>query len=389
MPSDTTLPFSRIDQIALANTARVSDAFIARRVSEACLQSASGYAYGETGRDTLDKLWADVFFAEDALVRVQFVNGTHALACALRAACPDPNGQGYISLVGEPYDTLRAIAPYRYVPPAPDGSPDHAAIAAALLYHEPAAVFIQRSRGYSERRALSVADIADITSIVRECRGDIPVICDNCYCEFCEDTEPPAADVDMTCGSLIKNPGGGLCVSGGYIAGKTRWIAKAAECLTAPGIGRECGGSMGQARLLYQGLFMAPHITAQALKTAVFAAGLLQEAGYPVSPLPNERRYDIVQAVRFGAPEPLMRFVRAIQAASPIDSFVVPEPWLMPGYGDKVIMAAGTFIQGASIELTCDAPMRQPYIAYLQGGLTYESGSLAIARAVAAALGAP
>ncbi|MDR0248763.1 MAG: methionine gamma-lyase family protein [Oscillospiraceae bacterium] len=376
------LSFPRIDLVASVNTERVLDAFIRHRVSDACFAFGTGYAYGERGRDTLDKLWADVFFAEDALVRVQFVSGTHAIACALRAARSD--AQGYLSLVGEPYDTVKPAAPYNFVPEAPDGKADRDAVRAAIIRHKPRAVLIQRSCGYRRRKALSVADIAELVGIVKDIDEDIVTVCDNCYGEFCEESEPCAAGVDMTAGSLIKNPGGGLCVAGGYIAGKKYWVDKAAQALTAPGIGRECGGSLGLGRSLYQGLFLAPHVTAQALKTALFAASLMELLGYEVCPRPEEERYEITQAIKFGRRDILLSFVRAVQHASPVDSFAEPQPWNMPGYDDEVVMAAGTFVQGASIELSCDAPMREPYTAYLQGGLTYESGRLAVWRAAVA-----
>jgi cystathionine beta-lyase family protein involved in aluminum resistance len=243
-------------------------------------------------------------------------------------------------------------------------------------------VLIQRSRGYSERKTLSVDEVKELIELVKSIRSESPIVVDNCYGEFCETLEPPAVGADLTAGSLIKNPGGSLAPCGGYIAGRKDLVNKAAEALTVPGIGRECGATLGDARLLYQGLFLAGHMTAQALKTAAFAARALHALGYDVSPAPGEKRGDIIQSVAFRNPDKLLAFVRGIQAGSPVDSFVTPEPWEMPGYTDKVVMAAGTFVQGASIELSCDAPIREPYRAYLQGGVPFEAGLLGVVRAI-------
>ena len=375
--------FARIDHICASNTERVLDAFVRHKIADRHFQASTGYSYDEVGRDTLDALYADIFGAEDALVRVQFVNGTHAIACALRAAAP---AGGYVSLVGQPYDTLRGVMPFDFVEVTDSGEPDFGAIETRLRESRPPAVLIQRSRGYSGRKTLSIEIIEKLIAVVKGIDNEIVAVVDNCYGEFCETAEPPAVGADLTAGSLIKNPGGGLAITGGYICGKSALVNKAAEALTVPGIGRECGGSMGQGRLLYQGLFLAPHVVAQAVKTAVFAAHALEMHGFEVSPRPGEERYDIIQSVAFGDPEKLLRFVRGVQAASPVDGFVTPEPWGMPGYDDQVVMAAGTFVQGASIELSCDAPMREPYRAFLQGGLTYESGRLGICRALEAVL---
>ncbi|MCL2031322.1 MAG: methionine gamma-lyase family protein [Oscillospiraceae bacterium] len=377
--ADCAEEFARFDGAALANTRRVLDAFARRRVSDRHFQASTGYGYHDLGRDTLDALWADVFGAEDALVRTHFVSGTHAIGCALRAVCPQG---GYLSLVGEPYDTLRGVMPYRSVPAREDGTPDAEGIERALRARAYPAVFIQRSRGYSARGTLDVAGIGELIRLAKSASPGISVVVDNCYGEFCETREPPAAGADLTAGSLIKNPGGSLAPCGGYIAGRAELVNRAAEALTVPGIGRECGAVPGGARLLYQGLFLAPHMTAQALKTAAFAARALSAMGYEVSPKPGEPRGDLIQSVVFGNAETMLRFVRGIQAASPVDSFVTPEPWAMPGYADKVVMAAGTFVQGSSIELSCDAPMREPYRAYLQGGVPFEAGLLGVMRAV-------
>ena len=371
--------FSLFDETAFENTLRVMNAFHAGRLSDSHFAGTTGYGYNDSGRDTLDAVYADVFGAEDALVRIGFVGGTHAIGCALRAAAP---AGGYISLVGRPYDTLQGVLPYIHAEPRPDGRPDEEAIL-ELLRPDTPAVLIQRSRGYSTRATLSIEDVARLISLVRGVSPDIAVVVDNCYCEFVERLEPCHVGADLTAGSLIKNPGGGLALTGGYIAGKSCFVNKAAEALTVPGIGRECGPSLGQNRSLFQGLFMAPHTVAQALKTAVFAAKMLEKLGYAVSPSSDEPRYDIIQSLLFGDREKLLRFARGIQKGSPVDSFAVPEPWAMPGYGDEVVMAAGTFVQGASIELSCDGPLREPYCAYLQGGLTYEAGKLGVLTALA------
>ncbi|MDR0294103.1 MAG: methionine gamma-lyase family protein [Oscillospiraceae bacterium] len=357
-----------IDAVAQKNTQKVLQAFQRRRVSDAHFAPSTGYGYNDPGRSTLDAVFADAMGTEDAIVRTAFAGGTHAVACALKTVCPQG---GYWSLTGEPYDTLRGLMPYR-VMLREDGVTD--AIRGGT---PPPALFIQRSRGYSDRAALSAAGINALIARVREFTG-APVVVDNCYCEFVEEEEPSGAD--LIAGSLIKNPGGGLAPSGGYIAGRRKWVERCAVQLNA--VGRDCGANPLGNRLLFQGLFLAPHTVSQALKTAVFAAEKLQSLGYEVSPLPDEARYDIIQAVRFGAEEPLLRFARGIQKGSPVDSFAVPEPWDMPGYADKIVMAAGTFVQGASIELSCDAPLRPPYTAYLQGGLTFEAGKLGVMRAI-------
>jgi cystathionine beta-lyase family protein involved in aluminum resistance len=352
------------DAVAHSVTKKILEAFQKHRVSDNHFAPSTGYGYNDPGRDVLDAVFADVIGTEDAIVRTAFASGTHTIVCALKAACP--NGR-YWSLAGEPYDTLQGIMPYKVVD-LYSGRPPSVA---------PTAFFIQRSRGYSDRKALSVAEVNALIDKVRAF-SDAPIVVDNCYCEFVETEEP--SNADLIAGSLIKNPGGGLAPSGGYIAGRREWVEKAALQFNA--VGRDCGANPYGSRLLFQGLLLAPHTVAQSLKTAVFAAGQLQKLGYSVDPLPDEDRYDIIQAIKFGSPEPLLRFAQGIQRGSPVDSFAVPEPWDMPGYGHQVVMAAGTFIQGASIELSCDAPMRAPYTAYLQGGLTYELGKLGIERAI-------
>ena len=386
--------FDRIDAIAEENTRKVLAAFQKHRVAEGYFAGTTGYGYDDLGRDKLDEIYADIFGTEDALVRVQFVNGTHAITCALFGALKP--GDILVSAVGAPYDTLLGVigvvpkghgslmeygVEYRQVELL-NNAPDKEGLAAAVRDPRVKAVLIQRSKGYSTRSSLSVAEIGELCAVVRENNPDAAILVDNCYGEFVETIEPTQAGADLVVGSLIKNPGGGLAPAGGYIAGRRDLVEGAAMRLTAPGIGRECGASLGSNRSFYQGLFLAPHTTAQAVKTAVFAARMMELLGYRVDPASDAVRHDIIQMLHFGAPEPLKKFCRGIQFGAPVDSYVTPEPWDMPGYDCQVIMAAGAFIQGASIELSCDAPMREPYTAYLQGGLTYESGKAGVMLAV-------
>ena len=383
----------RAEKAALDNTARVLAAFRRHRVSDSLFAGTTGYGYDDAGRDTLDRVYADVFFAEAALVRVQFVNGTHAISAAMYA-CLEP-GKRLLCATGLPYDTLQGViglgpdAPRHgslaaygcpcTVVPMRDGAPDYDAIRDALrAYPDIGAVEIQRSRGYADRHALSVEEIGRIAELVHKQDPGIAVLVDNCYGEFVETQEPCAVGADLMAGSLIKNPGGGLALCGGYAAGRADLVERTAERLTVPGIGGECGSSLGQNRSLFQGFFLAPHVVSQALKTAIFAASLLSGMGYTVDPLPDAVRHDIIQTIHFGDPAPLLAFMRGIQSGAPVDAFAVPEPCPLPGYADQVVMAAGAFIQGASIELSADAPMRAPYTAFLQGGLTYESGKLGV-----------
>ena len=386
--------FARIDAIAEENTQKVLAAFQAHRVAESYFAGTTGYGYDDLGRDKLDEIYADIFGTEDALVRVQFVNGTHAITCALFGALKP--GDILVSAVGAPYDTLLGVigvvpkghgslmeygVEYRQVELL-DNAPDKAGLAAAVQDPRVKAVLIQRSKGYSTRSSLSVEEIGALCAVVRENNPDAAILVDNCYGEFVETIEPTQAGADLVVGSLIKNPGGGLAPAGGYIAGRRDLVEGAAMRLTDPGIGRECGASLGSNRSFYQGLFLAPHTTAQAVKTAVFAARMMELLGYKTEPASDAVRHDIIQMIHFGSPEPLKRFCKGIQFGAPVDSYVTPEPWDMPGYDCQVIMAAGAFIQGASIELSCDAPMREPYTAYLQGGLTYESGKAGVLLAV-------
>ena len=387
--------FAEIDRVARGNTKRVMEAFQEFRVSEACFAGTTGYGYDDLGRETLDKIWARVFGAEAALVRTGFVNGTHAIASALFAAVGP--GELLMPLMGAPYDTLRtaigitgdaygSLAFYgvKYAEvPTKDGGPDLAAIEREVGEKRPRAVLIQRSRGYDSRRALSAEEVGELCRLVKRVSPDTVCVIDNCYGEFTELAEPTMLGADLAAGSLIKNPGGGLAPTGGYIAGRADLVERAAYRLTVPGIGGECGCTLGTNRQLYQGLFLAPHTTAQALKTAALCAAMLEKLGFDTEPGPQEPRYDIIQTVTLKTPENLKRFCRGIQAGSPVDSYVTPEPWQMPGYEDEVIMAAGAFIQGSSIELSADGPMRAPYRAFLQGGLTYESGRLGIMNAIA------
>ena len=393
--ADLAHQFRRTEEIAQANAEKVLEAFQAHRVAESYFTGTTGYGYDDIGRDKLEEIYAHIFHTEDALVRIQFVNGTHAITCALFGALKP--GEDLMYVVGAPYDTIQSAigitgnAPgslrsygigFRQVELTPQGKPDLPAIARAADDRKVKAVVIQRSRGYATRASLSVQEIGEICSVLRSVRQDLAILVDNCYGEFVELTEPTEVGADLVMGSLIKNPGGGLAPMGGYLAGRHDLIEGAAMRLTVPGIGKECGASLGQNRSLYQGLFLAPHVTAQAVKTALFAARMMELLGYDSDPKSTDIRHDIIQMVRFGNPEALKRFCKGIQLGAPVDSYVTPEPWAMPGYDDPVIMAAGAFIQGSSIELSADGPMRPPYAAYLQGGLTYESGKLGILLAV-------
>jgi len=379
--------FREIDRTAEYNTAKVMAAFQKHRVSEGCFAGTTGYGYDDLGRETLDKIFAELFGAEAGLVRIGFVNGTHAISAALFAALRP--GDTLLSAAGLPYDTLQSVIGisgaypgslryygirYKQADLTPEGKPDYAAIREKAADPTVRAVTIQRSRGYSSREAFSVTEIGEICRAVRSVNPDAAIVSDNCYGEFVEETEPTEVGADLAAGSLIKNPGGGLAPTGGYVVGRRDLVEAAAMRLTTPGIGGECGATLGQNRLLFQGLFLAPHTVAQALKTAAFCAGIMEKLGYKTYPAPTASRSDIIQTVEFGDPEDLQLFCRGIQSGAPVDAYVTPEPWAMPGYADPVIMAAGAFVQGSSIELSADGPMRPPYAAYLQGGLTFESG---------------
>lgn len=391
--------FRRIDAIAERNTRKVMEAFQDNRVSDSCFAGTTGYGYDDLGRETLDKIYAQVFGAEAALVRINFVNGTHALTAAMFATVKP--GDTILAATGMPYDTLRSAIgisgschgslkfygiDYAQVDLRADGTPDIEGIKAAVSDKKVTAVMIQRSRGYEDRPALTVEQIGEICAAVKSVDPSAVIMVDNCYGEFTDVIEPTDVGADLIAGSLIKNPGGGIAPTGGYVAGRKELVDRAAMRLTTPGIGGECGSTLGNNRLLYQGLFMAPHTVAQALKTAVFCAAMMKRLGIGSSPAADEKRSDIIQMIRLGSEENMRRFCLGIQAGAPVDSYVTPEPWAMPGYDCPVIMAAGAFIQGSSIELSADGPVRPPYIAYMQGGLTYESGKLGIMMAVSAML---
>lgn len=391
--------FAEFDAVAEVNTRRVMEAFQNNRVSDACFAGTTGYGYDDLGREVLDKIYAEIFGTEAALVRINFVNGTHALTAAMFSLVKP--GDKILAVTGMPYDTLRSAigisgdchgslkfygVEYGQVDLTDAGEPDYEAIAKAAAEENVTAVMIQRSRGYADRKALTVEEIGRICSVVKEVNPNINIMVDNCYGEFTDVIEPTNVGADIIAGSLIKNPGGGIAPTGGYIAGRQELVDNAAMRLTTPGIGGECGSTLGNNRLLFQGLFLAPHTVAQALKTACFCAGMMDEMGIESSPAWNEKRSDIIQMVKLGSADNMKRFCLGIQAGAPVDSYVTPEPWAMPGYDCPVIMAAGAFIQGSSIELSADGPMREPYIAYMQGGLTYESGKFGIMMAVSAML---
>ena len=396
--------FAEIDRISFANTRRIMDAFREHRVSEAMFNPTSGYGYDDRGRDTLDAIWADVMGAEAAFVRHSIVNGTQALTIGLFGLLRP--GDILFSIAGKPYDTLDEVignvgesgngslrdfgVEYRQADLFPDGSFDVDRIRRVLTEEgdRVKVVFIQRSKGYLNRKTLSVDQIGSIIPTVRELAPKAYVVVDNCYGEFTEEREPTAVGADMIIGSLIKNPGGGMAESGGYIAGTARAVELASYRLTSVGCGLEVGATLGMNKSLYKGLFYAPHTTSQALKTAHLAAYIFGEEGlgFTVEPHWSEPRYDIIQTVVTGTPEGLCAICRGIQAGSPVDAYVVPEPWAMPGYSDQVIMAAGAFTQGSSIELSADGPLRPPYTAFFQGGLTYESGKIGILSAASEVL---
>lgn len=381
--------FRTVEQISEDNTLKILDAMRALRVSEAYFHTTSGYAYDDLGRQKLDELFAQVFGAESALVRTQFVSGTHALATVLFGVLRP--GDRLLSITGAPYDTMQTVIGYANPSsgslkefgilydelPLIDGQVDIDGIEEAITPNTKMAL-IQRSRGYSSRAPLSVNDIKDICAVIKKKKPDCVCFVDNCYGEFVDTLEPTQVGADIMAGSLIKNPGGGLALTGGYIAGKKELVEAASYRLTSPGMGAELGASLANHRSLFQGFFLAPHVVAQALKGAIFAAGLFEEMSYPVYPRADEKRNDIIQTIELKTAEKLIAFCGGLQRYSPVDSFAAPEPWDMPGYADQVIMAAGAFVQGASIELSADGPMRPPFNVYLQGGLTFEHAIIGI-----------
>ena len=384
--------FKHIENICEINQLRVMKAFADNRVSDSHFVATTGYGYDDLGRDTLDRVYADIMGAEDALVRHNFISGTHTISTALFAVLR-PNDI-LVSITGKPYDTLEEVigiqgeagngslkdfgVKYVQIDLKHDGTPDLEQIKFTLTHMNVKAVTIQRSKGYGWRPTYSAKDIGALIEFVKEISPETICIVDNCYGEFVETEEPTAYGADLIAGSLIKNPGGGLAPTGGYIAGKQKCVELCAYRLTSVGIGKEAGASLGFNRQMYQGLFMAPHVVSQALKAAVLCSAVFEKLGFEVDPKPNEIRHDIIQSIKFGDPDKVTAFCQGIQKGAPVDSFVTPEPWDMPGYSSLVIMAAGAFVQGASIELSADAPIKPPYIAYMQGGLTYESAKLGI-----------
>ena len=385
--------FAAFDRVAEFNQLKVLKAMQDNRVSAECFQVSSGYGYNDLGRDTLEKVYASCFGGEDALVRPQITCGTHALALALMSNLRP--GDELLSPVGKPYDTLEEVigirpskgslaeygVTYRQVDLLPDGRFDYEKIKEAIGPRTKL-VTIQRSKGYATRPTLSVARIGELISFIKGIRPDILCMVDNCYGEFVEEREPLEVGADMIVGSLIKNPGGGLAPIGGYIVGKKECVENAAYRLTSPGLGKEVGASLGVIQSFYQGLFLSPTVVNGALKGAVFAANIYEKLGFEVIPNGSESRHDIIQAVTFGNPDALIAFCEGIQEAAPVDSYVTPEPWAMPGYDSDVIMAAGAFVQGSSIELSADGPIRPPYAVYFQGGLTWYHAKLGILKSL-------
>ncbi|MDE7444366.1 MAG: methionine gamma-lyase family protein [Lachnospiraceae bacterium] len=381
--------WEEIDTVSEYNQLKVIKAMQKNHVSEACLLGTTGYGYNDLGRETLEKVYADIFHTQDALVRPQITCGTHALALALMSNLRP--GDELLSPVGKPYDTLEEVIgirpskgslkeygiSYRQVDLLPDGSFDFDGIRRAIN-EKTKLVTIQRSKGYQTRPTLSVARIGELISFIKEIKPDVICMVDNCYGEFTETKEPTDVGADLVVGSLIKNPGGGLAPIGGYLAGKKECIENAAYRLTSPGLGKEVGASLQALPSFYQGLFLAPSVTANALKSAIFAANLYERLGFEVVPDGRESRHDIIQAITFGSPEGVIAFCQGIQQAAPVDGHVTPEPWDMPGYDSPVIMAAGAFVSGSSIELSADGPIKPPYAVYFQGGLTWQHGKLGI-----------
>ena len=383
--------FERIDSITEYNQLKVLKAFIKNGVSESSFAGSTGYGYDDRGREVLEKVMADCMGAEDSLIRHNFVSGTHTLTVALFGVLRP--GDKVICLTGRPYDTITGVfgidektdgsladfgVKYGQVELKPDGTPDIEEIKRVLSNEKPKMAYIQRSRGYSTRPSLKIADIEIIIKAIKETSPESIIMVDNCYGEFVETKEPTEIGADIIAGSLIKNPGGGIAPTGGYIAGRKDLIEKCAYRLTCAGVGREVGATLGHSRELYMGLFSAPHVVGEALKTAVYTASLFELLGFSVTPTSEEVRGDIIQCVTLGSAEGLIAFCQGMQSGAPVDSFVVPEPWDMPGYTDPVIMAAGAFTLGASIELSADGPLRPPYAAWMQGGINFHSAKAGV-----------
>jgi len=386
--------FKEIDSVKEYNQLKVIKAMQNHNLSDSHFAGTTGYGYGDRGREILDEVYADTFKTEDSLVRHQIVSGTQALALAMFGNLRP--GDELLSVTGKPYDTLEEVIgirgegggslkefgiTYNQVDLLLDGEIDLNGIR-EKINEKTKMVLLQRSRGYCWRPSIKIDEIGKVVNHIKSIRSDIIVLVDNCYGEFVEDREPTEAGADLTAGSLIKNPGGGLAPTGGYIAGKEEYVKKAAYRLTSPGLGKEVGATLGHNRLMLQGFFLAPHVVAESLKGAVFCSEVMRRLGMETSPKQSEKRGDIIQAVKFGNPESLIAFCQGIQKGSPVDAYVTPQPWDMPGYDSPVIMAAGAFIQGASIELSADAPIKPPYIAYMQGGLVYEHVKLGVMTAV-------
>ena len=383
----------KIDDMCEINSLKVLSAFRKHQLSDSHFNQTTGYGYDDLGRDTLEQVYATIFKAEDALVRTQFISGTHALTVTLFGLLR-PNDT-LLSITGKPYDTLDEVigivsnnsslksfnVNYEQIDLI-DNDFDYEKIEKKLKEKFIKVIEIQRSKGYSTRKSIVISKVEKVIKLIKKVSPNTIVMIDNCYCEFVSDREPIEVGADIAVGSLIKNLGGGIAPNGAYVVGKKDLVELVAERLTAPGEGKEVGPSLGMNKSLIQGLFMAPSVVASSLKTAVFASLMLEKLGYDVEPKYNEERADIVQNIIFRDPEKLIKYCQGIQQASPIDSHVTPEPWDMPGYTDKVIMAAGTFTQGSSIELSCDGPIREPYIAYEQGGLTYEYGKIGVMKAI-------
>ena len=388
--------FEKIEEIAQLNEMKVMKAFSDNRVSSEYFGASSGYGTDDIGRDMLDKVYAQVFEAEDALVRHNFISGTHTLSTMLFAVLRP--GDMVVAITGKPYDTLEEVVgitgdkgrgsladfgiSYMQVDLQADSNPDYDAIKKVLTEKKVKAVWIQRSKGYGERKTFSAEEIGEMISFVKGISPDTLCLVDNCYGEFVDEKEPTAYGADLCGGSLIKNAGGGIAPTGGYIAGKTEYVELCAYRLSTVGIGRENGATHGLNKPIYQGLFFAPHVVSQALKTAILCAAVYEKLGFIVEPSSKEVRHDIIQSIKLGSAEALMAFCEGIQKGSPVDAYATPIPSDMPGYSDKVIMAAGAFNQGSSIELSADGPMREPYMVYMQGGITYESAKLGIIMSV-------